>query len=254
MTITDDLIPILKKLRLSGILQTLELRNRQAVEDGLSHTEFLYRTLNDEVERRDAQQLALRLRRARFDQSKTLKDFDFQFNPGVPKARLIDLATCLFVPRREVVCLVGPSGTGKSHLAQALGHRACMAGHSVLYVAAHQMFRQLRASRADRSFDRCLLKFTGPDLLIIDDLGLRPLREHEPEDLYEIIRHRYERGAMVISSNRSTDEWYSLFGDELLASAAMDRLLHHSHVVELCGHSYRNPPSGTNRSAPGRAA
>ena len=250
MTIQDDLIPILKKLRLSGLLQTLELRRREAVDDDLAHSEFLYRLLNDEVERRDAKQMVLRLRRARFDTAKTIDDFDFRFNPSVPKTLIIDLATCAFVAKREVVCLVGPSGVGKSHLAQALGHRACMAGHTVLYTSAHQMFRQLRAARADRSFDRTLLRFTSPDLLIVDDLGLQPFRDDEPHDLYEIIRHRYERGAMIVTSNRATGEWYPLFGDPLLASAAMDRLLHHSHVVELAGDSYRNPPPDRRPQTP----
>ncbi len=243
MSVHDDLIPVLKKLRMSGVLQSLELRCREASDDTLAPAEFLYRLLSDEVGRRDAKQLAVRLRRARFDNAKTLEDFDFHFNPTVPKAKVIDLATCHFVDRREVVCVVGPSGVGKSHLAQALGHRACMAGHTVLYTTAHQLFRQLRAARGDRSIERCLARFTGPDLLVIDDLGLRPLRDQEPEDLYEIIRHRYERSAMVITSNRAVAEWYPLFGDELLASAAMDRLLHHSHVIELTGHSYRNPPT-----------
>lgn len=243
MTIQDELIPVLKTLRLSGLLQTLELRGREAVDDNLAHPEFLYRLLNDEVERRNAKQLALRMRRARFDAQKTIDDFDFQFNPSVPKALIIDLATCTFVAKREVVCLVGPSGVGKSHLAQALGHRACMAGQTVMYTSAHQMFRQLRSARADRSFDRMMLRYTNPNLLIIDDLGLQSLRQDEPQDLYEVIRHRYERGAMIVTSNRSTEEWYPLFGDPLLASAAMDRLLHHSHVVELTGDSYRNPPT-----------
>lgn len=250
MTIQDDLLPILKKLRLSGLLHTLDLRTREAVDDNLAHTEFLYRVLSDEVERRDAKQLSLRIRRARFDGAKTVDDFDFRFNPAIPKARLIELATCAFVARREVVCLVGPSGVGKSHLAQALGHRACMAGHTVTYTSAHQMFRQLRAARADRSLERTMLRFTNADLLIIDDLGLQSLRQDEPEDLYEIIRHRYERGAMVITSNRATEEWYPLFGDPLMASAAMDRLLHHSHVIELTGDSYRNPPPGRKTQAP----
>jgi len=240
----DDMIPILKKLRLSGILDTLDLRGQEAVQGDLSHDEFLLRLLTDEVERRESKQLTLRLKRARFEHAKTLKDFDFQFNPAVPRSKVVDLATCHFVARREVVLLVGPSGVGKSHLAQALGHRACMAGHNVLYTSAHQMFGQLRAARADRSMDRCLLRFTTPDLLIVDDLGLRPLRDQEPEDLYEVIRARYERGAMVLTSNRSVEEWYPLFGDELLASAAMDRLLHHAHVLELTGDSYRNPPAG----------
>jgi len=244
---SDDLVPVLKKLRLSGVLQTLELRSRQAVEDSLPFTEFLYRLLQDEAERRDAKQLQSRIKRANFERSRTLEGFDFQFNSRIPKSRIIDLATCNFVLRKEVILLIGPAGVGKTHLAEALGHRACMSGHTVLYVTADQMLKQLRAARADQSYDRRLLRFTTPDLLICDDVGLRPLRDHEPEDLYEVIRQRYERGAMILTSNRAVTELYPLFGDALLATAAMDRLLHHSQVIVLEGDSFRNPPAGKNR-------
>ena len=246
---TDELIPILKKLRLSGVLQTLDVRTRQAAEDDLSHPEFLLRLLSDEVERRDAKQLDLRLRRAAFEHSKSLEDFDFSFNPKIPKARIIDLATCGFIDKRENVCLVGQTGVGKSHIAQALGHRACVAGHTVVYTSAHHMLTQLRAARADGSHDRKMLRFTTPALLIIDDLGLRALSGDEPIDLYDIIRHRYERASTIITSNRALPEWPPLFNDELLASAAMDRLLHHAHIVEITGHSYRNPPRGRGAKA-----
>lgn len=249
MSSTDDLVPILKKLRMSGILETLDLRSRQAIEEELSLPDFLYRLLTDEVERREAKQLGARLRRACFEHNKTLEEFDFAFNPTIPRARIIDLAAGAFVERAEVILVVGPTGTGKSHLAQAIGHRACRRGHSVLFTPAHQMLAQLRAARADQSFERKLLRYTSPNLLIIDDLGLRPLRGGEPEDLYEVIRQRYERGAMVITSNRSVKEWYPLFGDALLASAAMDRLLHHAQVVPLDGESFRNPLSSHRRSA-----
>lgn len=250
MSPTDELIPVLKKLRLSGVMQSLELRTRQAVDDNLDLAEFLYRLLSDEVGRRDAKQLDLRLKRASFEHKKTLEDFDFAFNPAIPKAKVIDLATCSFVRKRENVLICGPTGVGKSHIAQALGHRACMAGSTVLYVPAHQMLLQLRASRADDSFDKKLLRFTTPDLLIVDDVGLRPLKPDEPHDLYEVIRQRYERGSMILTSNRAIEEWPPLFGDELLASAAMDRLLHHAQVVEVKeGDSYRNPPPKNTRSA-----
>lgn len=249
MSTTDDLVPVLKKLRLSGVLQTLELRQQQAVEDNLSLPEFLYRLLHDEVERREAKQLSLRLSRARFEHDKTIEQFDFTFNPEIPKAQVIDLATCNFVDRAEAVLLLGPAGTGKSHLAQAIGNRACRKGHTVLFTPAHRMLAALRGARADGSYDRTLLRFTSPQLLIIDDLGLRPLRDPEPEDLYEVIRHRYEHGAMVVTSNRALAEWYPMFGDPLLASAAMDRLLHHATVMELSGDSYRNPPVRRSKSA-----
>ena len=237
-----DLVPVLKKLRLSGVLQSLELRVRQAVEDSVHPTEFLYRVLHDEVERREAKQLRLRMSRARFESTKSVEDFDFTFNADIPKSRVIDLCTCAFVERQENVCLIGPAGVGKSHLAQAIGQRACRAGFTALYVSASSMLNQLRASRADGSYDRTMLRFTSPQLLIVDDLGLRPLRGHEPEDLFDVVRGRYERGATIVTSNRAIEEWYPLFGDDLLASAAMDRLLHHAHVIVMRGHSFRNPP------------
>ncbi|HEY0868753.1 MAG TPA: ATP-binding protein, partial [Fimbriimonas sp.] len=134
MSPTDDLVPLLKKLRLSGVLQTLDLRTKQAVDGDLSHSEFLYRLLADEVERRDSKQLSQRVRRANFEHAKTIDDFEFHFNPSVAKAKVLDLATCAFVERHENVLIVGPTGVGKSHIAQALGHRACLAGHQVLYV------------------------------------------------------------------------------------------------------------------------
>jgi len=137
MSLSEHLTPVLKKLRLSGILDTLDLRHRQAVEGNLDYAEFLMRLLADEVERRESKQLALRMRKASFDNERTLDDFDFSFNPQTPKSQMIDLATCSFIGRQENVLLIGPTGVGKSHIAQSLGHRACRQGHSVLYTSAH---------------------------------------------------------------------------------------------------------------------
>lgn len=236
---TDELVPVLKKLRLSGVLRSLDVRVREASEGDLSHTEFLLRILVDEVERRDGKQVDLRLRRASFEHAKTLEDFDFHFNPKLPKAKLLELATCNFVAKRENIALIGPTGTGKSHAAQAIGHRACMAGYGVLYVPAHRLLDELRAARADGSHERKMQRYTSPDVLIIDDLGLRPMRDQEPLDVYDILRGRYERSSTIVTSNRAIEEWYALFGDPLLASAAMDRFLHHAHVVVMTGRSFR---------------
>ncbi len=243
MSPKDDLVPMLKKLRLSGVLQSLDLRTQQAVEDNLALSEFLYRLLADEVERREARQLMQRIRRASFEHAKTIEDFDFTFNGSVPKAKVLELATCAFVERHDNVLVVGPTGVGKSHLAQAFGHRACRAGFSVAYVGAHELLMQLRAARGDGSYDKRILRFTGPDVLIIDDLGLRGLAQDEPADLYEIVRNRYEHGSTIITSNRAIEEWAPMFGNPLLASAAMDRLLHHAHVLVIEGDSFRNPPT-----------
>jgi len=253
MSTTDDLIPLLKKLRLSGVLQSLELRTRQAADDDLSHGEFLRRLLTDEVERRDSKQLDVRLRRASFDGPHSIEEFDFHFNPTIPKSKIIDLATCAFVERKENVLLVGRTGVGKSHIAQSLGQRACRAGYQAIYVSANDMLVQLRSARADNTIDRKMHRLTSPEVLVIDDLGLRPLVGDEPIDLYEIIRQRYQHGSTIITSNRALDEWPPLFGDLLLASAAMDRLLHHAHVIEMDGDTYRNPPP-SKRSRTSRAA
>lgn len=236
----EELVPLLKKLRLSGVLETLDLRVREALQDEVSHHEFLVRLLRDEVERREAKQLGVRLRRANFEHAKTLSDFDFAFNSSIPKSTIIDLATCGFISRHENVLLLGQTGVGKSHIAQALGHRACRAGHTVLFIAAHDLFRDLRSGRADGTVHRKIQKYCGFDLLIVDDLGLRPMQPTDPVDLYDLIRGRYERGSMVVTSNRDTDELMGLFPDALLGNAAMDRLLHHAHVLRLTGRSFRS--------------
>ncbi len=190
----DELVPVFKKLRLGGLSQSLDLRTRQAADDSLAYEEFLLRLLNDEVERRDARQLEQRLRRASFDQQRSLEDFDFTFNPKLPKSKIVDLATCGFIRKHQNVALVGQTGVGKSHIAQAIGHRACAAGFTVVYTAAQDFFAQLHTARGDDSLDRRLKNYVAPDLLILDDLGLRTLRNDEPLDLYEVIRQRYDSG------------------------------------------------------------
>ncbi|MCC7142436.1 MAG: IS21-like element helper ATPase IstB [Candidatus Eisenbacteria bacterium] len=240
MDLKPQLTPKLKALRLSGILETLDVRNRQAIEEKLAYVEFLERLLEDELERRGQKQLLLRLRRAAFNVEKTLEGFDWTFNPNVNRQEIYDLATCAWIGRKEAVLLVGPSGVGKSHLAQALGHEACRRGLDVGFTPVAKMLSALHGGRADGTYDRRLAGYLRPDLLILDDFGLRPLRGVEAEDFYEVVSERYERGSILITSNRDLGEWSEAFVDNpLLASAALDRLAHRAHQITITGASYR---------------
>ena len=239
MAIQHHLEPKLKRLRLSGILETLEDRTGQAVSGKLSYTDFLERLLEDEIERREQKQLALRLRRAGFDPSKTLETFDFSFNPEINRQAIQELATCGFVTRKENILIYGQTGVGKSHLAIALGHAACRKGMDVLFLNVHKMLAHLNSGRADGSYEKRLAGYLRPDLLIIDDLGLRPVSPAGAEDLYEVIRGRYEQGSVAVTSNRAPEEWAVCFSDHLMANAALDRINHHAHHVEITGASYR---------------
>lgn len=237
---TDDLAHILKRMRLGGVLQSLEVRVRQASDEPISHTEFLARLLQDELDRRESKQLQDRIRKGGIDAAKSLDGFDFHFNTNIPKQAILELASLNFVVQAENVLLLGPTGVGKSHIAQALAHKACRAKYTILFATATDVFRQLRAARADNSYERKLAKLAALDILFLDDLGLRPIDHEEAGDLYEIIRLRHERKPMVISSNRSVEELALLFKDPLLASAAIDRLLHNAHRIVIEGDSFRN--------------
>jgi DNA replication protein DnaC len=237
--LTHQLIPYLKRLRMSGVLETLDIRNQQAIDEKWSYIEFLSRLLEDEVQRRDQKQLAQRIRRATINSTKTLETFDFNFNPTINRQQVLDLAGCLYIQQKRNVIICGPTGVGKSHLAQGLAHEACRRGYSVLFTSTHHMLSQLNAGRADNTYPRRLNSYLKPDLLIVDDFGLKPLRPPGPEDLYDVISQRYEQGSILLTSNRSPAELYELFNDPLLASAALDRLLHGVHAIVITGSSFR---------------
>jgi len=234
-----QLTPQLKRLRLSGVLESLELRNQQAIQDKLSYVEFLARLIQDEIERRAQKQLQLRLRRAAFHSDKTLEGFDFSFNPTINRQQVLDLATCSYIAQHRYVLICGPTGVGKSHLSQALGHEACRRGYDVLFVSTHKMLTHLNGGRADGSYDKRLQTYLRPALLILDDFSLRPVTSPGSEDLLDVILERYERGSILITSNRAPGEWPSLFGDPLMASAALDRLADNANVLIITGASYR---------------
>ncbi len=234
-----QLQPRLKRLKLGGMLQTLELRLDQAHQEKLGHLEFLELMLEDEIQRRANKALARRIQRARFEETQSLSDFDFAFNPKIPASQIRDLATCGFIERRESVLLVGPVGVGKTHIAQAIGHAACMQGRSVLFDKTARVLADLGAGHLDGTWERRLRRYLAPDLLVLDDLGLRAFSERQGEDLYELISERVRRGSTIVTSNRPPSEWYALFPNPVLAEGALDRLINASHHVTLEGKSYR---------------
>jgi len=250
MNLEHQLQTHLKMLHLGGFLQSLELRLQQAQRTSLGYVEFLQLLVQDEVERREAKKLNLRLTRAAFEEEKTLESFDFSFNPKLNAKLIRDLGNCAFIGRKEHVLLYGSAGVGKSHIAQALGHHACRSGYNVLFTKAVKLFRFLLAARADHSWEKNLKKYLAPDLLIIDDFGLSPLSPTQAEDFYEIIAERHLKSSIIITSNRPPQDWVPLFPDPVMANSALDRLVHHAHHLIIEGESYRKKlsPKPTNPS------
>ncbi len=236
-----ELTPLLKQLRLSGILETLPLRNREAIQEKLSYSEFLALLIQDEVARREQKKFATRVRRAGFRGEKTLEGFDFSVNPHIDQAYLKDLATCRFIEEQVSVLIAGPCGTGKSHIAQALGHCAVRAGYDVLFTTQSKLLGNLHAARATDNFDRRFQTLVKMPLIIIDDFGLKPLRVPHEEDFHDLVAERYERAATVVTSNLDFSEWGDAFTNQLLGAATLDRLRHGAYRVVLEGESYRTP-------------
>jgi DNA replication protein DnaC len=240
MKIDGQIESKLKLLRLTGMLQTLPVRIKQAEESNSGYLDFLMTLLEDEYERRQSGSLLKRLKKAGFEAEKTLEGFDFAFNPQMPAKKIKQLANCAYIDNRENIFLLGPVGVGKSHIAQALGHIACRMGYDVLYTKAAKMFRYLNGGRADNSWEPRIKRHTAADLLIIDDFGLKPLTPIQSDDLYEVINERYMKKSIIFTSNRSIEDWQGLFPDPIIANSAMDRIAHNAHQIVMTGESYRN--------------
>ena len=233
------LLPKLRELDLSGMVLTLDVRAAQATDSHLAPIEFLALLLDDELERRNQQRLARRFAESGCDEQKTLAAFDFAAAPGINRSLIQDLATCAFVARHDNILLCGPTGVGKSHLANGLACAAIKRDYRVLSRSLHRLLADLHAARATGAYHRLWTRVVTCDLLVLDDFGLQALTLQAAQDLYEIISERYERRSLIVTSNRSLSEWAEVFNNDLLASAALDRLTHHTHTLVIQGDSYR---------------
>ena len=245
MNITE-LQQSLRQLRLGGMAAVLETRLRQAQAEPMAPIDLLSCLVSDELTRRSDRLLDRRRKEAGFrDANRTLDNFDFGFNPKMNRSLVFDLATCRFIERREDALLLGPGGTGKSHLGQAIGHAAILQGHRVLYREAHVLLEELADAVAEGRRKKYMAELTMVPLLIIDDFGMRKLPLTAAEDLLEIVMRRYERASALLTSNRVVEDWGKLLGDTAAVGAMLDRLLHHGHVLKCGPRSWRTKTAAT---------
>ena len=230
----------LRQLRLGGIAAVLETRLRQAQAEAMAPIDLISCLITDELTRRSDRLLERRRIQAAFrDPLKTLDNFDFTFNPKINRSLVFDLATSAFIAKREDGLFLGPGGTGKSHLAQAIGQAAILQGYRVLYRETHVLLDELAEAVIDGSRKEFMESLTTVPLLIIDDFGMRKLPLTAAEDLLEIVMRRYERASTLLTSNRPVEDWGKLLGDVAAVSAMLDRLLHHGHVLKCGPRSWR---------------
>lgn len=238
--IPPQLVPTLKALKLGGMQESLPIRLDQAQQQRLGYAEFLELLLGDEIDRRANRALASRIAKAHFeDVDKTFENFDWAFNPKLPHEQLRDLAAGGYLLRKEHILLCGPVGVGKTHLAEALGHQACRQGHRVEFTKTSRLLSDLGGGHADGTWEGRLRHYLLPSLLIVDDFAMREFTPQQADDLYELIGERSRAGSMILTSNRSPQDWYPLFPNPVLAEGALDRLLGRAHQLVLQGRSYR---------------
>lgn len=233
----------LKKLKLSGIPDMLDLRVMEAQQNSLSYTEFLVSILLDEIEKRDMNKLNRLISKARIGSGKTLETFDYSFNPSINAAHIRALATGRFIEKGENIFFLGPTGTGKTHLSKAICHLACRKHFSVRFFRAYDFFKELSRADLNGKIDKLIKDLVTVDLLVIDDFAFKKISQQSSEFLYAIVDQRYQIKSIIMTSNRAISDWGAIFPDPVMANAIMDRLAHNAHQIIIKGESYRKKMS-----------
>lgn len=229
----------LKTLKLSGILENLDLRLLEAQQNGLSFSEFLTMLLNDETEKRNMSKLKRLISNAKLGCEKTLESFDFSFNPSINAAYIRELATCRFLERGENIFFIGPTGTGKTHLAKAICHMACRKYLTAQFYSFYQLFNELYKADLNNQTNQFMKNLLKMDLLVIDDFGFKKIDQQAAEYFYTVVDSRYRIKSIILTSNRALTDWGNIFPDPVMANAILDRLAHNAHQIIIKGESYR---------------
>lgn len=229
----------LRNLKLAGMVKSIESRNKFAIENKTSYIDFIELLIEDELVNRLSNSFYKRLSKSKIDTQKTLDDFDFNYQPELNKRQIMDIASCRFVNENKNIVLMGKPGVGKTHIANAIGLEAIKQGYNVLFLHINDLIDKINYAKADGSIYSLMNLLLNTDLIILDEIGFKKLPTDSIDGFFEVIRKRYEKGSIIITTNRNFEDWGNVFGDYVMASAIIDRIVHHAIIIKINGESFR---------------
>lgn len=229
----------LRELKLAGMVKSLDSRNKYAIEKKLSYLDFLELLIEDEYVNRKSNSFSKRLNKSKLNTQKSIDDFDFNYQPELNKIQILDIMACRFIQENKNIVLMGKPGVGKTHIANAIGLEAIKKGYKVFFLHVNDLIEKLNIAKADGTRSQLMNTLMNAELVIIDELGFKKIPSDAIDDFFEVIRKRYERGSIIITTNRNFEDWGNVFGDYTIASAIIDRIVHHANIIKINGDSYR---------------